>query len=188
MNLYHRWACSSGRWKQALERRVLPWALGSADLGDDLLEVGPGPGLTTDALRTRVARVTCVEIDARLAAALGRRLAGTNVRVVRGDAAALPLAGGSFSSAVCLTMLHHVPSPALQDRLLAEVCRVLRPGGRLFGFDAVWGLALWLVHLGDTLVTVDPDTFGARLEAAGFREVVIDRQQRAFRFRATRPG
>ena len=58
-----------------------------ADLGDDVLEVGPGPGLTTDLLRQRVAKVTAVELDEQLATALAGRLAGTNVDVVHADAA-----------------------------------------------------------------------------------------------------
>jgi 16S rRNA A1518/A1519 N6-dimethyltransferase RsmA/KsgA/DIM1 with predicted DNA glycosylase/AP lyase activity len=54
-------------------------------VGADLLELGPGPGITTEVLRPRVARVTAVELDAALAARLARRLAASGVRVVRGD-------------------------------------------------------------------------------------------------------
>ena len=54
MNGLHRWLCLSALWKIALERKLLPWVLKGIDLGDNLLEVGPGPGLTTDFLRTRV--------------------------------------------------------------------------------------------------------------------------------------
>jgi SAM-dependent methyltransferase len=187
MNRFHRWFCRSALWRTALERRILPWALGGLDLGPDLLEVGPGPGLTTDLLRRRVTWLTAIEIDPTLAARLQHRLAGTNVRVVPGDATALPFADGSFSGAVALTMLHHVPSAALQDRLLAEVLRVLRPGGWFAGLDSTGSLAFSLIHLWDTMVLVDPDTFGARLEKAGFTEVAVDRLKRAFRFRARRP-
>jgi SAM-dependent methyltransferase len=37
----------------------------------------------------------------------------------------------AFDGAVCFTMLHHVSSEAMQNRLLAEVARVLRPGAFL---------------------------------------------------------
>ena len=57
---------------------------------------------------------------------------GTNVTVVAGDATSMPFPDGSFSGAVCFTMLHHVPSAELQDRLLTETYRVLRPGGEWF--------------------------------------------------------
>jgi 16S rRNA A1518/A1519 N6-dimethyltransferase RsmA/KsgA/DIM1 with predicted DNA glycosylase/AP lyase activity len=43
-------------------------------LGAELLELGPGPGVTTEVLRRRVARLTAVELDAALAARLARRL------------------------------------------------------------------------------------------------------------------
>lgn len=169
-----------------MERTLLPWALEGIDLGDNLLEVGPGPGLTTDLLRTRVARMTAIEIDPRLADTLTRRLAGTNVRVIKGDATAMPLDDQMFSAAVSLTMLHHVPSAALQDKLLAEVHRVLRPGGVFAGIDNTAGLGFQLIHIGDTMVTVDPDTFGARLEAAGFYHIHVYKRGRRFRFQALR--
>jgi hypothetical protein len=43
-----------------------------------------------------------------------------------------------------------------------------------------------LIHLSDTYNQVDPDTFGGRLEAAGFADVAIERGWARFRFRATR--
>jgi SAM-dependent methyltransferase len=166
MNRLHRWLCRSAAWKRALERTLLPWALDGVALGDDVLEIGPGPGLTTDLLRARVARMTALEIDARLATALSRRLAGSNVRVVEGDATRMPFDDGAFSSVVSLTMLHHVPSPALQDRVFGQAFRVLRPGGVFAGTDSTPSLAFRLLHVGDTMVTVDPGALAARHEAA----------------------
>jgi SAM-dependent methyltransferase len=131
--------------------------------------------------------LTSIEIDTRLADALKRRLEDTNVKVIEGDATAMPFADGSFSGAVSFTMLHHVPSPALQDRLLAEVCRVLKPGGVFAGSDSRWSVGFHLIHLRDTMVLVEPDTFVSRLEAAGFTDVSVRVAKRAFRFRARRP-
>jgi SAM-dependent methyltransferase len=108
------------------------------------------------------------------------------VRVVHGDGAAMPFADGAFSGVVAFTMLHHVPSGALQDRLLAEARRVLRPGGVFAGFDGTDSLLFRLIHLGDTYTPVDPETFGRRLEAAGFAEVAVERGWARFRFRAAR--
>ena len=188
MNLIHRWACRSESWRTRLKTCIVPWVLEGVDLGQDVLEVGPGPGLTTDLLRPRLERLTAIEIDPKLATALKQRMNGGNVRVVEGDATALPFSAGSFSGAVSFTMLHHVPSPALQDRLLAEVCRVLKPGGVFAGTDSLWSVRMWLFHIADTLVAVNPDAFGMRLEAAGFTSISIDRDQRAFRFRTRRPA
>lgn len=187
MNRFHRWFCRSALWKKALATQILPWALDGVPLGTDLLEVGPGPGRATEILRQRFTRVTAIEIDPALANALKRRLADTNVTVIEGDATTMPFEDRAFSGAVAFTMLHHVPSPALQDRLLAEVHRVLQPGATFAGTDSRWSRGLELIHRGDTLVAVDPHTFGARLEAAGFTDVSIDLARRAFRFRARRP-
>ena len=161
MNRIHRWLCQSAVWKKALEGKLLPWVLEGINLGDDLLEVGPGPGLTTDFLRKRVARVTAIEIDPSLAHSLKCRMNGTNVCVVEGDATDMPFQDESFSAAVSLTMLHHVPSVSLQDKLLLEVYQVLRPNGIFVGMDNTWNLAFHLIHLGDTMVSVDPESFGA---------------------------
>lgn len=69
-----------------LRTDLLPWVEAAGELGDDVLEIGPGPGLTTDLLRERVARLTAIEVDHDLAEPLRRRLAGTNVEVLWGDA------------------------------------------------------------------------------------------------------
>jgi len=167
-----------------LEREVMPWVLDGVDLGPNALEVGPGPGLTTDLLRSRVARLTALEIDNALAVSLAARLRGSNVTALRGDATAMPFKDGSFSGAASFTMLHHVPSPALQDRLFKEVRRVLRPGGTFAGVDSLQSLRMRLFHIHDTLVPVDPQRLGSRLEAAGFGSVAVEIKGHAFRFRA----
>jgi SAM-dependent methyltransferase len=187
VNLLHRWYCRSGGWGRLIERRIIPWTLDGVDLGSDALEIGPGPGLTTDVLRTMAARLTCIEIDRRLAASLTKRMEGSNVTVVEGDATAMPFPDGSFSGAVSLTMLHHVPTPELQDRLLSEIRRVLRPGGWFAGTDSRTSLRWRLYHLFDTCVAVDPDTFARRLADAGFADVAVDSNPWAFRFRARKP-
>ena len=186
MNRMHRWICRSGFWKKFLQNEMLPWALKDVDMGQSLLEVGPGPGLTTDLLRTRFDHITALEVDPALADLLKRRMSGTNVTVIQGDASAMPFEDATFSGAVAFTMLHHVPSSALQDRLLLEVHRVLRPGGIFAGTDSVWSPVLWLIHIGDTLVPVDPRIFKSRLENAGFASVQIESERRSFRFTARR--
>ncbi len=188
MNLIHRWLCRSNYWRKTVETQLLPWALDGVELGSNVLEIGPGPGITTDLLRTRVASLTCVEIDRALADSLARRMVTQNVRVLCEDATAMSLAGGTFDGVVSFTMLHHVPSAALQDRLLAEAARVLRPGGTFAGIDSLNRRFFGMLHLFDTLVLVDPRTFAPRLEAAGFADIHVDIGPRAFRFRARRPA
>ena len=186
MNRLHRWYCRSHAWA-ATVRDELPLVLHGIELGDDVLEVGPGPGLTTDLLRQKAPRVTAIEIDPRLAGALRQRTLGQHVEVVTGDATAMPFQAARFSAVVSFTMLHHIPSPQSQDRLLAEVRRVLQPGGVFAGSDSTASFLFRLAHLGDTMVLVDPDRFASRLQAAGFTDAQIRRGTRAFAFRATRP-
>src|SRR5262250_3605874 len=100
MNRIHRWLCKSDGWKRSLRDTIVPWVLNDIDLGLHVLEVGPGPGLTTDLLRTRLEHLTAIEIDEGLADSLQQRLTGTNVRVVRGDATRMPFDNESFSGAV----------------------------------------------------------------------------------------
>lgn len=175
MNEKHLAFCASPVWAEILEQEVLPWAVGERDLGDDVLEVGAGPGLTTDVLRQRARHLTAVEIDPELAEALRQRLDGSNVTVVEGDATRLPFEPGRFSAATTFNMLHHVPTPGLQDRVLAELCRVLRPGGLLIGTDGIASGTLDEFHEGDVYVPCDPDGMPERLRAAGFVDIHVDR-------------
>jgi len=188
MNRIHQWFCSSELWARSVERRYLPWALSGVELGPDVLEIGPGYGATTRVLAQSVPGLTAIELDAVLAARVRRSL-GARVRVVQGDGARLPFDSGRFSAVVCFTMLHHVKSPALQDRLFAEAARVLRPGGVFAGADSLPSLGFRLIHVRDTMVMVDPDQLPPRLEAAGFCDARTKRSPRgAFKFSAYKPG
>lgn len=187
MNELHLRILASDEWAEYLATELAPW-IDTFDLGDALMEIGPGPGRTTDLLRERVARVTTVELDADLAAALAARLAGSNVTVLCRSAADTGLDTASFSSVACFTMLHHVPTAEEQDRLFAEAARVLRPGGVLVAVDSVDSEELRAGHVDDVFNPVDPSTLEARLVRAGFTDVSIDTSGRQMRFSATTPG
>ena len=174
MNAAHMDFCLSDDWRQMLEELVLPPALDSVELGDDVLEIGPGPGFTTDVLREQVPRLTAVEIDPALARPLAQRLEGTNVEVIEGDATALALPEDRFSAAASFNMLHHVPTDAAQDAVFGELARVLRPGGVLVAVDGVDSEGTRLFHEGDTYNPIDPDALPARLDAAGFTDITVD--------------
>ena len=85
-----------------------------------MLEIGPGPGFTTDVLRRRVEHLTAVEVDVDLAQALAARLAGTNVDVVRGDAGALEFPDDHFSGAASFHMLHHIETDDAQNAVFGR--------------------------------------------------------------------
>jgi SAM-dependent methyltransferase len=173
MNEAHLKCCASDAWREIVEDLILPQALAEVDLGDDVVEVGPGPGFTTDVLRTRTDRLTAVEIDRALADALAARLSGTNVEVVCGDATALDLPAGRFTGAVSFNMLHHVPRADAQDQVLAELARVLCAGGRFVAADSVASDDLRAFHEGDTYNPIDPAGLPARLAPAGFTDVEV---------------
>jgi len=156
-----------------IEATILPEALSGIDLGPEVIEVGPGPGLTTDVLRQLADHLTAVEFDAELAHALAVRLSGTNVTVVRGDATALELPDDRFSGAACFHMLHHVPSSADQDRIFSELARVLRPDGWLVAADGVWSEERDAFHEGDVFNPIDPAGLEARLSASGFGAIEL---------------
>jgi ubiquinone/menaquinone biosynthesis C-methylase UbiE len=187
MNAVHDVLCSSRWWSKRVRTKLVPWGIADLDLGDDVLELGPGFGATTRELARLPGMLTAVEQDEGYCARLRAKLGG-QVAVVHGDATSLPFEDARFSAALCFTMLHHVPSRERQDRALAEVARVLRPGGWFAGTDSVGTGAMFkLIHLGDTLVTIDPAQMPSRLTAAGLATPRVDRIERSFRFRACKP-
>ncbi|TDV54108.1 class I SAM-dependent methyltransferase [Actinophytocola oryzae] len=185
MNRIHRKICQSDEWATRMRSSVLPWAVGDVPLDGDVLELGPGYGITTRWLADHGGRLTAVEVDPKLATDLRTRFHG-EVDVREGDGAALPFADESFDAVVCFTMLHHVPSPEQQDQLFAEARRVLRPGGVFAGSDSRLSLRFRIIHLGDTMVPVPPDTLPTRLRGAGFEEANVGLDDRSIRFHATR--
>jgi SAM-dependent methyltransferase len=174
VNEGHGLFCASEEWRAELRNRILPTVLGETELGPDLLEIGPGYGATTDYLRELVERITAVEIHPDLAARLAERYAGTNVDVVCGDATGLDVDGDRFSAVTSFFMLHHVPTVELQDRLFAEVARVLRPGGVFVAADSRASDALHEFHEDDIYQPVDPVGLPDRLRHAGLVDIDVN--------------
>lgn len=186
MNLIHRKICSSEKWAATVEERLTPW-LADRDLGDDVLEIGPGFGATTRVLLEAVPKLTVLEIDPASTELLRAKF-GDRAEVIEGSGAEMPFEDGRFSAVVCFTMLHHVPTAELQDAIFAEAARVLRPGGTYCGSDGQLNLRFRLLHLGDTMNVVDAATFPARLEKAGFDQVDVRLEPKQLViFSATKP-
>lgn len=172
MNTAHAEICGSAEWAEHLTSESMPPTLAGIELGEDLLEVGPGYGAATLFLAPQVQRLTAVEIDPEL----GSRLQGLvpdNVEVLIEDASAMPLPDNRFSAAVCFTMLHHVPTPELQDKIFAEVFRVLAPGAWYAGSDSTDTPEWRDLHVEDICVPVEPAGLPDRLSAAGFVDVTV---------------
>jgi SAM-dependent methyltransferase len=160
--------------------------LRGVDLGENTLEIGPGYGANLRALVDKTAALTAVEIDPALAERLTRRY-GNRARIIHGDGTDTRLADAEFSSVVCFTMLHHVPTPPLQDQLFAEAFRVLRRGGVFAGSDGVPSRLFRLSHIADTYNPVSPDTLPDRLLRAGFTGVQVDVAGGEQRWKAVKP-
>ncbi len=186
MNRFESWFCASSYWRWITRRQLLPWMLQGSELGDHVLELGAGPGAATGELALRAPRVTSLEYDHAFAAKLGARVNGSNAAVIQGDAATLPFADATFSSAIAILMLHHLPSAELQDHAFAEIRRVLRPGGVFLAFEIQDGWLHRVGHIRSTFVPVSPASVFARLMAAGFFKATVDFRSGGFRIRTLR--
>lgn len=187
MNRLENWFCATPFWRRVTQRKLLPWVVSGSRLGDHVLEVGAGPGAATAGLRKLAARVTSLEYDHALAAGLRAREGNAGANIVQGDAAALPFSDKTFSSAVAILVLHHLRSNELQDCALAEIYRVLRPGGVFVALEIPDGWLEHAAHFHSTFVPVRPGDLSARLTAAGFSRPALDSRRGGFRVQATRP-
>jgi ubiquinone/menaquinone biosynthesis C-methylase UbiE len=187
VNENHARVCTSPEWAEHIQTEILPVLTRDVDLGADMLEIGPGPGAATDWLRHKVDRLTAVEIDETAAAVLADRFADTKVEIVTGSGTDLRYPANSFDSVGCFTMLHHVPTLALQNKILSEAFRVLRPGGALIGSDSLPSTDLHEFHAGDTYNPVEPASLLSRLQTLGFAEITV-MVDWSVKFIARKPG
>ncbi|HLX78255.1 MAG TPA: methyltransferase domain-containing protein [Acidimicrobiales bacterium] len=185
MNENHAALCSSAEWATELQEDVVRPLTGGVDLGERMLEIGPGPGAATEWLRHRVRHLTALEVDKGAAEELSERLA--EVEVLVGDATAMTFADATFDSVGCFTMLHHVATATEQNRVLTEALRVLRPGGVLVGADSLASTELHDFHIGDTYNPIEPATLVTRLETIGFERITVSVEDR-LTFIAYRPS
>jgi len=107
-----------------VDRAVLSAIVEAAELSpdDDVLEVGPGPGVLTAALAERVRSVTAVEVDPRMVALLEETLAAhPNVEIVRADALKVDLLGIAARpiSRIVANLPYQITTPLL-ERFLAD--------------------------------------------------------------------
>ena len=143
MSGFERALCSNPLWNGYAGRRLLPWVV-RFPLRGDALEIGCGGGAMAEHLLRLHdgVRLTATDLDARMVRRARRRL-GDRARVICADATALPFDDASFDVVLNFLMLHHVV--AWEDAL-RECARVLRPGGRLVGFDLLDTRAMRWAH------------------------------------------
>ncbi|MEO8681030.1 MAG: metalloregulator ArsR/SmtB family transcription factor [Vicinamibacterales bacterium] len=135
-------------------------------------DLGCGTGQVSELLSPHVARVIAVDGSADMVQAARKRLKGaTHVDVRRGDMEALPIDDGQLDVAIIALVLHHVPEPA---RALAEVHRVLKPGGRLLVVDMLpHDRDEYQQQMGHVWLGFSEKTIKKYLDAAGFDRPAI---------------
>ncbi len=150
--------------------------------GERVLDIGIGPGLLAYDMALIVGEKGRVEgvdkSDPMIAVAENRCRDLAQCAFQNADATELPFDDASFDAIVSTQVYEYV---ADMSRALAEVARVLSPGGRVFVLDTDWDTAIWHTadvprmrrvldawegHLHDPRL---PRTLGAKLEAAGLR-------------------
>ncbi len=143
---------------------------------DSLLELGCGAGGFLSGQADRVHSVAGIDLsDIQVGLArkrLGERIAAGTAQIVHGDAAALPWPDASFTVVTCMSAFEAFPDP---PRVVAEVFRVLRPGGRAvlnIGERVDPGTQTHRVLNGTAWVWAEDDV-REMVEQAGFTEVTI---------------
>lgn len=118
--------------QQLREARWFRALAGGPLTGQEVLEIGCGRGVGTQVLldRMRAKHVTALDLDGDMVEKACRRLAsrGGQVDVSEGDVTSLEHEDQRFDAVVDFGIIHHVPD---WSAAVAEVARVLRPGGLL---------------------------------------------------------
>jgi ubiquinone/menaquinone biosynthesis C-methylase UbiE len=133
MSSFERAFCCGAVWRSS--SAAIARELRAQRLGRDILEIGAGSGSVAQQLLSRNLGLvwTAIDIDPDMTQAAATRLREfSNASTKTADATALPFPDDSFDSVVSCLMLHHIID---WEKAVAEVARVLRPGGTFVGYD-----------------------------------------------------
>ena len=171
-----RWFCTTVPYRLLAGRVALPWAMQGVRPFGEALEVGAGSGAMAARLLARHPALTLIvtDYDSVMVAQARNRLSrfGSRAAVRQADAAKLPFADERFDLVLSFAMLHHVGN---WPGAVSEALRVLRPGGRLVGYDALEGPLVRLLHCGegDSVRLMRRGQLEAELAAHPVQEVIV---------------
>ena len=167
----------------ARQRAALRAAL-ALQPGETVLDIGCGNGRLLADLAPDVGPAgRCLGIDAEASAVATGQEALPDAQFHTADAAALPLPDGSIDAAVTAQVLCYI---ADVDVALAEIARVLRPGGRAVILDTDWDTLVWASRAPDLMARARtallspmthadiPRQLGPRLARAGLQTEALD--------------
>lgn len=173
--------------RDVLRRRALVRKALAARPRERIIDVGCGPGFFVAELLEEVGPEGSVlgvdTADAMLGMAAKRCEGHANASFAKADATSLPAADGSFNAAVTVQVMEYVPDVGAA---LAEIHRVLRPGGRVVVWDVDWSTLSWYTTDAERMERAKdaydrhlthpalPQRLTALLRAAGFDGVQME--------------
>ena len=168
---------SAGQWDRVRdelfgERFHLAALAALADASWTVGDFGCGTGQVSAALAPFVARVIAVDASAAMLQAAKKRLqAFHNVELRRGELEALPIDEARVDAATLMLVLHHVPEP---ENALADVARVVKPGGRAIVVDMLpHDRESYRQQMGHVWLGFSEDQIGRLLADSGFERARI---------------
>jgi ArsR family transcriptional regulator len=145
-------------------------------------DLGCGTGPVSEALAPFVGQVIAVDDSEAMLASARERLAGvSNVELRLGELESLPIEDSRLDAATLVLVLHHLADP---EKVLREVARVLRPGGRLLVVDMLpHDRHEYHQRMGHVWMGFSEDQVGrlldrVGLDASGFRPLPVDESAR----------
>jgi ArsR family transcriptional regulator len=151
-------------------RQDLQSLLGLLDPSWHVGDLGCGTGELSEMLAPFVGRVVAVDASRAMLTAARRRLTSfANVEVHAGDLESLPIDDRELDAAVVFLVLQHIVEP---PRVLGEIARVLKPGGRVLLVDLVPHERVeWRQQMGHVWQGFSPDQLAPWFHGAGFGPV-----------------